>query len=98
MSTPRFIDTGRGILLRMSDRSADGLLRPLVVLPPLAGMFFAAVTLMTTRAWGFSVVSGVVVFFGSFVVLAIMYLFVDVADSGERRVGVGPYEDSEQSR
>ncbi|MDX2399120.1 hypothetical protein [Microbacterium algeriense] len=80
----------------MSHHSVDGLLRPLVILPPLAGMFFAAVTLMATRAWGFSVVSGVVVFFGSFVVLAIMYLFVDVADSVERRVGL--YEDSEQSR
>ncbi|WP_426185931.1 hypothetical protein [Microbacterium sp. TWP3-1-2b2] len=95
MSTPRTIDTGRGIL-GMSHHSVDGLLRPLVILPPLAGMFFAAVTLMATRAWGFSVVSGVVVFFGSFVVLAIMYLFVDVADSVERRVGL--YEDSEQSR
>ncbi len=61
-------------------------------------MFFAAVTLMTTRAWGFSVASGVVVFFGSFVVLAIMYLFVDVADSDESRMGVGPFQDSEQSR
>lgn len=96
MSTRRTIDTGRGILLGMSHHSVDGLLRPLVILPPLAGMFFAAVTLMATRAWGFSVVSGVVVFFGSFVVLAIMYLFVDVADSVERRVGL--YEDSEQSR
>lgn len=82
----------------MSHHSLDGLLRPLVVLPPLAGMFFAAVTLMTTRTWGFSVASGVVVFFGSFVVLAIMYLFVDVADSGERRAGAGRYQDSEQSR
>ncbi|MDX2401408.1 hypothetical protein [Microbacterium algeriense] len=79
-------------------RPDDELLRPLIVLPPLVGMFFATVAFMATRTWGFAVVSGVGVLFGSFVVLAIAYLLTDVADSSESRVGPGANQDWEHSR
>ncbi|MGF2950675.1 hypothetical protein [Microbacterium sp.] len=65
--------------IRLSD------LWPLLVLPTLSAVFFAAVVLMTTRAWGLSVISGVLVFFGSFFVLAIVYLAVGVARAPDER-------------
>lgn len=62
-----------------------GDLWPLLALPTLSAVFFAIVVLMTTRAGGLSVISGVLVFFGSFFVLAIVYLTVGIARAPDER-------------
>lgn len=61
--------------------SRTAFLGPLIVLPLLSAVFVAAVSLLTLRSWGFSIAAGVVVFFGSFLALAIISLTVDPGGS-----------------
>lgn len=61
----------------MHRTSRKAFLGPLIVLPLLCAVFFTAVSLLTIRSWGFSVAAGVVVFFASFIALAVVYVTVD---------------------
>ncbi|MDQ0729140.1 hypothetical protein [Microbacterium sp. W4I20] len=51
---------------------------PMFGLPLLSAGFFSAVSLLTIRSWGFSVVSGVVVFFVSLLAVAVACVTVDL--------------------
>lgn len=64
----------------MHRTSRKAFLGPLIVLPLLCALFFTAVSLLTIRSWGFSVAAGVVVFFGSFLALAVVYMTLDLGD------------------